>query len=188
MKPRVRAAVEKAKRETGDRTSAVDHPIIRGRKACYLSSSMAVEMAKKYGTKLHILHLTTAEELKLFSSKPLAEKHITSEVCVHHLFFDEAYYYPLGNKIKCNPAVKSASDREALLEALKAGYLDVIATDHAPHLIEEKNKHYFDAPSGLPLVQHSLTLMLDFYHKGELSIEFIAVSYTHLTLPTILLV
>ena len=175
----VRAAVEKAKRETGDRTSAVDHPIIRGRKACYLSSSMAVEMAKKYGTKLHILHLTTAEELKLFSNKPLAEKHITSEVCVHHLFFDEAYYYPLGNKIKCNPAVKSASDREALLEALKAGYLDVIATDHAPHLIEEKNKHYFDAPSGLPLVQHALTLMLDFYHKGELSIEFIVDKMSH---------
>lgn len=175
----VRAAVEKAKQQSGDKISAVDHPIIRGREACYLSSSMAVELAKKYGTKLHILHLTTAEELKLFSNKPLSEKHITSEVCVHHLFFDEAYYYPLGNKIKCNPAIKAASDREALLDALKAGYLDVIATDHAPHTIEEKSKHYFEAPSGLPLVQHALTLMLDFYHRGELGIEFIVDKMSH---------
>ena len=175
----VRARVQQAKDKYGDLTSAVDHPIIRSREACYLSSSMAVDLAKKHGTKLHILHISTADEIKLFSNKPLKEKHITSEVCVHHLFFDEGYYYPLGNKMKCNPAIKSASDREVLLEALKGGYLDVIATDHAPHTMEEKSKHYFDAPSGLPLVQHALTLMLDFYHREELGIEFIVDKMSH---------
>jgi len=176
----VRRNVELAKQKLGQNASAIDHPIIRNHEACYLSSSMAIELAKKHNTRLHILHISTADEVKLFRNDiPMKDKRITAEVCVHHLYFDEGYYYALGNKIKCNPAIKSASDREALLEGLKAGYLDVIATDHAPHLPEEKNKHYFDAPSGLPLVQHSLTLMLDFYHRGELSAPFIVDKMCH---------
>lgn len=176
----VRRNVEQAKQKLGQSASAVDHPIIRDRDACYLSSSMAIELAKKHNTRLHILHISTADEVKLFRNDiPMKDKRITAEVCVHHLYFDEGYYYPLGNKIKCNPAIKSVSDREALLEGLKAGNLDVIATDHAPHLMEEKSKHYFDAPSGLPLVQHSLSLMLDFYHRGELSAPFIVDKMCH---------
>jgi len=176
----VRRNVELAKQKLVQNASAIDHPIIRNHEACYLSSSLAIELAKKHNTRLHILHISTADEVKLFRNDiPMKDKRITAEVCVHHLYFDEGYYYALGNKIKCNPAIKSARDREALLEGLKAGYLDVIATDHAPHLPEEKNKHYFDAPSGLPLVQHSLSLMLDFYHRGELSAPFIVDKMCH---------
>ena len=175
----VRKNLALAKEKYGDLATAVDHPVIRNREACILSSSKAIDLAKKYNTKLHILHISTADEVKLFSDKAMRDKNITAEVCVHHLFFDEGYYYPLENKIKCNPAIKSAMDREALLEGLKSGYLDVIATDHAPHTMEEKSKHYYDAPSGLPLVQHSMTLMLDFYHRGELSIEFIVDKMSH---------
>jgi len=176
----VRRNVELAKQKLGQNASAIDHPIIRNHEACYLSSSLAIELAKKHNTRLHILHISTADEVKLFRNDiPMKDKRITAELCVHHLYFDEGYYYALGNKIKCNPAIKSASDREALLEGLKAGYLDVIATDHAPHLLEEKNKHYFDAPSGLPLVQHSLSLMLDFYHRGELTAPFIVDKMCH---------
>jgi len=175
----VRKNLALAKEKYGDLATAVDHPIIRNREACILSSSKAIDLAKKYNTKLHILHISTADEVKLFSNKAIRDKNITAEVCVHHLFFDEGYYYPLENKIKCNPAIKSAMDREALLEGLKSGYLDVIATDHAPHTVQEKSKHYYDAPSGLPLVQHSMALMLDFYHRGELSIEFIVDKMSH---------
>jgi dihydroorotase len=175
----VRKNLALAKEKYGDLATAVDHPIIRNREACILSSTKAIDLAKKYNTKLHILHISTADEVQLFSNKAIKDKNITAEVCVHHLFFDEGYYYPLENKIKCNPAIKSVSDREALLEGLKSGYLDVIATDHAPHTMEEKSKHYYDAPSGLPLVQHSMTLMLDFYHRGELSIEFIVDKMSH---------
>lgn len=174
----VRDNIAAAKLKEG--ITAVDHPVIRNHEACYISSSMAVELAKKHGTRLHILHISTAKELELFdNSIPMKDKRITAEVCVHHLFFDEGYYPALGNKMKCNPAIKSVADREALLEGLKSGYLDIIATDHAPHTIEEKSKGYFDAPSGLPLVQHSLPLMLDFYHRGELGIEFIVDKMSH---------
>ncbi len=143
----------------GKPLSAKDHPLIRSREGCYISSSMAVDLAKKHGTKLHILHISTAEETSLFTNKPLSEKHITSEACVHHLFFDESDYESLGNDIKCNPAIKSYSDRKAIQDAVKEGFIDVIATDHAPHTREEKNREYNKAPSGLPLLQTSLQMM-----------------------------
>lgn len=137
------------------------HPEIRDAQACLLSSSKAVSLARRYGTRLHILHLTTATELDLFPPGPVASKQITSEVCVHHLFFDDSRYDTLGSQIKCNPAIKSAADRDALKKALVEGRLDVVATDHAPHTLEEKAGRYLQAPSGLPLIQHSLNLLLE---------------------------
>lgn len=156
------------------------HPLIRNEEGCYLSSRLAVDLARKHGTRLHILHISTAKEISLFDNDiPLKDKKVTAEICVHHLYFDDGYYYTLGNNVKCNPAVKSASDREALLQGLKDGYFDVIATDHAPHTKEEKAKPYLEAPSGLPLVQHSLAVMMSFYHRGELSMEFIVDKMCH---------
>jgi len=176
----IRGNLAKAKEKYGDDVPVQMHPVIRNTEGCYKSSSMAIKMAKKYGTRLHILHISTAEEIDLFvNNRPIREKNITAEVCVHHLFFDESYYKTLGNKVKCNPAIKSASDKAALFDGLIKGYFDVIATDHAPHTQEEKSKSYLNAPSGLPLVQHSLTLMLDFYHKGLLPIEFIVDKMCH---------
>ena len=164
----------------GENLSAIHHPIIRNSEGCYLSSSMAIDLARKNGTRLHILHISTAEEIKLFDNHtPLSNKKITSEVCVHHLFFDDGYYHALGNRVKCNPAIKSVNDKEALLEGLKNGYFDVIATDHAPHTIEEKGRAYAKAPSGLPLIQHSLAMMMSFYHRGELTKEFIVDKMCH---------
>lgn len=136
------------------------HPLIRSAEACYVSSARAVELATKYNTKLHILHLSTAREMELLSNKPLAEKRITGEVCVHHLWFDDTDYTMKGNLIKWNPAIKSSADREALRNALISGKLDVVATDHAPHTLAEKERPYFDAPSGGPMVQHTLLAML----------------------------
>lgn len=136
------------------------HPLIRSAEACYRSSAAAVELATKHNTKLHILHLSTAREMELLSNKPLSEKKITGEVCVHHLWFDDGDYASKGNLIKWNPAIKSSADREALRNALINGTLDVVATDHAPHTLEEKERPYFDAPSGGPLVQYSLLAML----------------------------
>ncbi len=156
------------------------HPKIRSEEACYSSSKFAVELAKKYNTRLHILHLSTSKELELFSNKlPVEEKRITAEVCVHHLWFDENDYKKHKTKIKWNPAVKSSNDRKKLFEALKNNTLDVIATDHAPHTEDEKNNTYFKAPSGGPLVQHSLVAMLEFYHKGEISLEQIVEKMSH---------
>lgn len=176
----IRMNLEKAKSKFGDSMTAIHHPIIRNADGCYLSSSMAIDLAKQHGTRLHILHISTAKEIALFDNDiPLEKKKITSEVCVHHLFFDDGYYHALGNKIKCNPAIKSARDREALLEGLKGGYFDVIATDHAPHTVEEKAQPYLKAPSGLPLLQHSLTLMLSFYHREELNPTFIIDKMCH---------
>jgi len=170
----------KAKEKYGEDLDATYHPIIRNAEGCYLSSSMAIELAKKHGTRLHILHISTADEIKLFDNDiPLKQKKITAEICVHHLFFDDAYYHILGNKVKCNPAIKTVHDREALLEGLKNGYFDVIATDHAPHTIEEKSQPYLKAPSGLPLIQHSLALMMSFYHREELTKEFIVDKMCH---------
>lgn len=148
------------------------HPDIRNVEACYLSSSMAVDLAKKHNTRLHILHISTEEELALFSNAiPLQEKRITAEVCVHHLYFDAAQYDSLGTQIKCNPAIKEARHRKSLFPALLNDTLDIIATDHAPHTWEEKQNNYFSAPSGLPLVQHSLNIMLDFHQRGMISLE-----------------
>lgn len=136
------------------------HPLIRSAEACYVSSARAAELADKYGAKLHILHMSTKKEMELLSDKPLKEKHITGEVCVHHLWFDDRDYDLKGNFIKWNPAIKSEEDKEALRVAVRSGRLDIVATDHAPHTIEEKIKPYFDAPSGGPMVQHSLLSML----------------------------
>ncbi|MBK8955454.1 MAG: dihydroorotase [Saprospiraceae bacterium] len=176
----VRQNLQYYQQQYGEELNASMHPKIRSREACYISSSLAVSLAKKYNTRLHILHLTTKEELALFeSSIPLAEKRITAEVCVHHLFFTDADYESLGNKIKCNPAIKSESDRLALAAALEAGILDVVATDHAPHTLEEKEKPYLQAPAGLPLVQHSLLLMLSLSEKYNWSLPFIVEKMCH---------
>lgn len=147
------------------------HPVIRDREGCLISSTMAMNLAKKHGTRLHILHISTAEEAAMFEAGPVSDKKITSEACVHHLSFTDEEYTELGNKIKCNPAIKSMVDRDAIWDAVLNDRIDVIATDHAPHTKEEKAQKYLDAPSGLPLVQHSLVLMLDHYHQGRISKE-----------------
>jgi dihydroorotase len=159
------------KQQFGDDIPVSYHPAIRNAEACYKSSSKAVELAVKYNTKLHVLHLSTAHELTLFDK--CSERHlprITAEACVHHLWFSDLDYARLGNRIKCNPAIKSANDRAALREAVKTGKIAVVATDHAPHTASEKQKRYFEAPSGLPLVQHSLTVMLEMYLQGIFSL------------------
>ncbi|MEI8112242.1 MAG: dihydroorotase [Bacteroidia bacterium] len=155
------------------------HPIIRSAEACFKSSAKAVELATKFGTRLHVLHLSTADEMKLFSSGPVAQKHITAEVCVHHLWFDEHDYITYGNFIKWNPAIKSPTDKAALWEALLADKIDVVATDHAPHTLLEKDHSYFKAPSGGPLVQHSLVAMLELSRKGNISIEKVIEKMCH---------
>ncbi len=160
--------------------TAAMHPRIRSVAACFKSSSMAVGLAKKHGTRLHILHISTEKELALFSNDlPLEKKRITAEVCVHHLTMDSSHYKTLGNLIKCNPAIKSRRNRAALLPALLDDRLDIIATDHAPHTREEKEKIYADAPSGLPLVQHSLLRMLEFQYENVISIEKIVEKMCH---------
>ena len=156
------------------------HPLIRSEEACYKSSSLAVELAKKYNTRLHILHISTAKELELFDNiTPLKEKRITAEACIHHLWFSDEDYKTKGNLIKWNPAIKKASDRDAILKGILENKIDVIATDHAPHTLEEKNQTYFKAPSGGPLVQHSLSAMLEFYHQGKITLEKIAEKMSH---------
>ena len=155
-----------------DQLRATHHPLIRSREGCLLSSSMAVEMARKHGTRLHILHISTAEETRLFEKKVEGRtKNITAEACVHHLYFSEEDYPRLGNKIKCNPAIKSAADRAEILNAVLDDRIDVIATDHAPHTSEEKSLPYYQSPSGLPLVQHSLNIMYEIHLSGKISME-----------------
>ncbi|HEX2607719.1 MAG TPA: dihydroorotase, partial [Flavisolibacter sp.] len=157
-----------------------DHPVIRNEEACFESSFKAVQLAKKYDTRLHILHISTAKELQLFTNLfPLKEKRITAEVCVHHLHFTSADYGQFGNRIKCNPAIKDPHHREALWAALLDDRLDVIATDHAPHTLEEKNEPYEKAHAGLPLVQHPLLLMLSYYQQGRISLEKIVQKMSH---------
>ncbi len=164
----------------GDDAPTRIHPEIRSEEACFLSSSKAVNLAKKYGTRLHVLHLTTEKEMSLFRNDiPLEDKKITAEVCVHHLWFSADDYDRKGNFIKWNPAIKYASDREALLKAVVSNKIDVIATDHAPHTLEEKERVYFKAPSGGPMVQHSLIAMLEMYHKGLFSLEKIVEKMSH---------
>ncbi|MEN8643031.1 dihydroorotase [Pseudomonas sichuanensis] len=155
------------------------HPLIRDAEACYRSSSLAVELARRFGTRLHVLHLTTARELALFEPGPLAGKRITAEVCLHHLHFDDSDYASLGHLIKCNPAIKTASDREALRRALAEDRIDVIGTDHAPHTLEEKRRTYSRAPAGLPLVQHALPAALELVSEGALSLAQVVRKTSH---------
>ena len=172
--------LEKYLKEFGDDIPIEMHPKIRSTEACYLSSSKAIELAKKTGARLHVFHLSTEKETHLFSNKkPLAEKKITAEVCVHHLWFTEEDYKAKGTKIKWNPAVKSQKDKDGLWKALLDDRLDVIATDHAPHTLEEKNNGYNKAPSGGPLVQHALVALLEMYHKGKISLEKIVEKACH---------
>ncbi len=176
----IRRNLAKEKAHYGEDIPIELHPTIRSAEACYLSSSLAVELAKKYHTRLHILHISTANELSLFTNElPLKEKRITSEVCVHHLFFNSDQYKTLGTRIKCNPAIKSAAHQQALWPALLDNRLDIIATDHAPHSQEEKQQVYTKAPSGLPLVQHSLNIMLRFRQQGRISMERIVEKMCH---------
>jgi dihydroorotase len=136
-------------------------------------------LAKKYDSKLHVLHITSKKELDLFSTGDPSNKNVTAEVCVHHLHFDDSYYESMGSKIVCNPAIKTSTDRSALMDGVRTGIIDVIATDHAPHTLEEKAKPYPDHPAGLPLIQHSLLALLDFYLEGELSLEIIVEKTSH---------
>ena len=157
-----------------------DHPIIRNEEACFESSFRAIQFAKKYNARLHILHISTEKELQLFTNLiPLEDKRITAEVCVHHLHFTSDDYEVLGNKIKCNPAIKAPHNKAALWQALLDDRLDVIATDHAPHTIAEKMEPYSKAHAGLPLVQHSLQLMLDYVQQGQISIEKVVEKMSH---------
>ncbi len=168
----IRKNTEEFKAKYGEDIPINCHPLIRSREACYTSSSMAVKLAKKHDTRLHILHISTAEECELFdNSLPLSEKRITAEACVHHLWFDDSYYDSKGTFIKWNPAVKAASDKEAIWNALLSGKIDIVATDHAPHTLEEKQNGYFQAPSGGPLVQHAMVSMLESVSNGRLSYE-----------------
>lgn len=167
----VRANMQAAIARFGDNVPIEMHPVIRSAEACYASSAKAVELAVRHNARLHVLHLSTARELELFESKPLAEKKITNEVCVHHLWFTDEDYAKKGNFIKWNPAIKSRSDRDALREAVNSSRVDIVATDHAPHTLAEKSKPYLQAPSGGPLVQHSLTAMLEMVSQGHFSIE-----------------
>ena len=165
---------------TGKKLTAADHPVIRNEEACYESSLYAIQIAKKYDTRLHILHISTEKELQLFSNMiPLKDKRITSEVCVHHLHFTSDDYARLGNQIKCNPAIKAPNNKEALWKGLLDNRLDVIATDHAPHTWEEKNEPYEKAHAGLPLVQHSLLLMLHYCKENRIPVEKIAEKMSH---------
>jgi len=155
------------------------HPLIRSEEACWKSSSFAVDLAKRFGTQLHVLHLTTAKELALFAQGDMSQKSITAEVCIHHLSFSAPDYETLGAQIKCNPAVKMESDRQALIQAVKNDVIDIIATDHAPHTWDEKQGSYFNAPSGLPLVQHALQAALEFVHDGVLTLEQVVKKVAH---------
>jgi dihydroorotase len=156
------------------------HPLIRSREACFISSSHAINLAREFNTRLHILHLSTADELKLFSNElPLKQKRITGEVCVHHLWFDESSYDELGNLIKWNPAIKTRFDRDALIKGVNNNLIDIVATDHAPHTIAEKQNSYFKAPSGGPLIQHSLVVMLELWHRKIFSLEKIVEMMCH---------
>lgn len=176
----IQANLSRFKEQYGDKIVPRHHPLIRNHKACYLSSSKAVELARKFNTRLHVLHLTTAEEMALFSNNlPLQDKLITGEVCVHHLWFSDDDYGKKGNFIKWNPAVKTSFDREQLWKSLLDGTLDVVATDHAPHLKEEKLNPYLSAPSGGPLVQHSLQAMFDAITKRSLPVHLLARWMSH---------
>ena len=176
----IKANLEKAKTLYGEHIPIQEHPIIRSEEACYKSSAFAVSMARKYGSRLHVLHISTEKETHLFDNTiPLEQKKITAEACIHHLWFTEKDYNSKGNFIKWNPAVKKESDRLGIWKALLENRIDVIATDHAPHTLQEKNQSYFNAPSGGPLVQHGLLAMLEKVKEGEISLEKIVDKMCH---------
>jgi dihydroorotase len=164
----------------GENIPVEAHPMIRSAEACYRSTERAVALARKHNTRLHVLHLSTAREAALLDfTGPLEDKRITGEVCVHHLWFDDRDYARLGSLIKWNPAIKSEAEKNGLFEALLAGRIDLIATDHAPHLIEEKSNPYTSCPSGAPLIQHSLYMMLEFWRQGKITLETIVAKMCH---------
>lgn len=176
----IRRNSEYMREKYGDVVPVEMHPKIRSAEACYRSSELAVSLAKKHNTRLHITHLSTAGELELLTdSVPLSQKQITSEACVHYLWFCDEDYQQLGTRIKVNPAIKTADDRNALMQGLLSGKVDIISTDHAPHLLEEKQQSYFKAPSGTPLVQHALPAMLELWHRGIVSIEKVVEKMCH---------
>ncbi len=178
--PMIKTNLERFKLEYGDDVPVTAHHLIRDEAACYASSSAAVEMAKRHGTRLHILHISTAKELDLFRNDiPLKEKQITAEACTHHLWFTNDDYATKGNYIKWNPAVKTQADRDAIRAAVNDDRIDVLATDHAPHTLEEKEQSYLKAPSGGPLVQHSLVALLELHHQGVFSLEKIVQKSAH---------
>ncbi len=171
----IRQNLETEKAYSGNNIAMARHPYIRSREACLISSRLAISLAERYQTRLHLLHISTEDEIRLLDNKtPLKDKRITAEVCVHHLWFSSRDYGKKGSFIKWNPAIKEEKDRKALVEALRNGYFDVVATDHAPHTLEEKSRVYTDCPSGAPMVQHSLIVMLEFVHQGLLSLADIA--------------
>jgi dihydroorotase len=176
----IRKNTEIYRKKYGDAVPFIMHPLIRSREACFTSSSHAVTLAKEYNTRLHVFHLSTADEMKLFSNElPLSQKRITAEVCVHHLWFDESSYEKKGALIKWNPAIKTMFDRDELIKAVNNNTIDIVATDHAPHTIEEKNNTYFKAPSGGPLIQHSLVAMLEMWHRKIFTLEKIVDMMCH---------
>ncbi len=176
----IKQNVEIYKQKYGEDIPMQAHPLIRSSEACFSSSSFAIKLAKKHNTRIHILHLSTADEVELFDNTlPLGEKLITAEVCVHHLWFSDENYSEKGTFIKWNPAIKTTNDRKALLEAVLSDKIDIIATDHAPHTYEEKQNSYFKAPSGGPLAQHSLVAMLDLYHQDKIKMEKIVEKMCH---------
>lgn len=177
--PTIRANEESFRQRYGDALEARHHPEIRTHEACWQSSSFAVALARKHGANLHILHLSTAREMSLFEPGPIEGKRITAEACIHHLMFDDRDYAALGNRIKCNPAIKTAEDREALLAALREDRIDILATDHAPHTLAEKEAPYVEAPAGLPLAQELLPALLDLVHRRALTIEQVVEKACH---------
>jgi dihydroorotase len=177
--PTIQANEAAYRAQYGDDVPMRFHPLIRSAEACYKSSSLAVELARRHGTRLHVLHLTTAQEMPLFEAGPPDGKRITAEVCVHHLYYDDRDYEAGGALIKCNPAIKTRADRDALRKALVEGRIDVVATDHAPHTLEEKASGYFAAPSGLPLVQHALPMLLELVHDGHLPLALAVEKFAH---------
>lgn len=177
--PTIKRAEEEAKKKYGAAVPFELHAEIRSAEACFHSSSLAVELANEYHARLHLLHITTLQELSLLSDLPLEKKRITAEVCIPHLWFEKSSYELLGGRLKCNPAVKSLEDRNALRRALKTGLIDLLATDHAPHTFQEKSGSYFDAPSGLPSIQEALSLALELAAKGHWSAEMVVQRYAH---------
>ena len=176
----IKANIQKYKEEFGDDIPMKYHHLIRSEEACYLSSSRAIELAKKTGARLHVFHLSTAKEMELFTNKiPLEQKQITAEVCLHHLWFTDADYETKGALIKWNPAVKTQADKDVLWKALLDDRIDVIATDHAPHTLEEKSNPYLTCPSGGPLVQHAVVAMFEAHHQGKISVERIVEKMCH---------
>jgi dihydroorotase len=178
--PTIRRNNEIFKERYGEEVPIECHPEIRSAEACFVSSSFAVDLARQHGTRLHILHISTAREVGLFQNNlPLKDKKITAEACIHHLWFNDSDYKRLGTLIKWNPAIKTAADQNAVFDGVLTDAIDVIATDHAPHTLDEKRNSYFKAPSGGPLIQHSLAAMLEFYHRGKISLEKIVEKMAH---------